>query len=229
MPSNYPEHESSFEFKAAAFDAQQVLRSITACRESRSYGIIAQQIHDLGEELWPRFKPRYTCCVSRITDRSPSHFSVALNRTAQLTGRGIYKHLQAGEYAVVFFLTVGCVRERLKELSEDDLLKAYLLHSIATTAVHANLRLLQQILQEKASQLGYRLGRRFAPGYRRWDLREQKKLFEMTRANGIGLTLSSSFSLLPEYSISGVYNMTKQQPLTSRPGKHDQTSDRLYA
>ena|GEM_PF-4038094 len=229
MPVRHLEHKLNVELKTPAFDAKQVLDSMAICEESRVFGIIAQQTRELGEALWPHFRPSYTYRVVRITNRNPGHASIQLNGTTKLAGHGIYQHLRAGEYAVVFFLTVGCVKKHLSKLSEDDPLKAYLLHAIATSAVHASLRLLQQALKQETRRLGASLGHRFAPGYARWDLREQKKLFEMTRANAIGLTLSSSFSLLPEYSISGVYNMTERQTPTSRPDQNDLTQDRLYA
>jgi 5-methyltetrahydrofolate--homocysteine methyltransferase len=52
---------------------------------------------------------------------------------------------------------------------------------------------------------GWRKIARFSPGYPVWpDLSEQQKIFTLLRPERIGVTLTESFQMVPEYSTSAI-------------------------
>lgn len=55
------------------------------------------------------------------------------------------------------------------------------------------------------NELGIVKTKRFSPGYPAWpDISDQQKLLDILTAQNIGITLTTSFQLVPEHSITGI-------------------------
>jgi len=62
----------------------------------------------------------------------------------------------------------------------------------------------QDHIRQLADQSGLKITNRYSPGYCKWDVSEQQKLFQLFPENCCGITLSESSLMSPIKSISAV-------------------------
>jgi hypothetical protein len=191
------------------FDFQTAYRQLKIRKESQKF----KMMHDMVESIYSRylqsFEPRFRYKISKVLRGHSGSFSILLEGSMSFSGRGIHRLLTQSRYAAVFMLTVGDkIDAEMVKLSQDDFAEAFFLDGIATTMTHGMLQLLEAELLKDANSLGCKLGSRFAPGYARWELAEQKKLFQFLKAEEIGISLSDTYFMLPQKSISGVYSLS---------------------
>ena len=114
--------------------------------------------------------------------------------------------LQPARYAAIFILTLGDkIDAELAMLNQGDFADAYFLDGVASAITDGLLQVLKQELQAEAKKRSCSLGGRFSPGYARWELREQKKIFSILSAEDIGVSLSDTYFMVPQKSLSGVF------------------------
>lgn len=198
-----------YEPEEIPFDFQRAYRQLKIRKESQKF----KMMHDMVESIYSRylqsFEPRFRYKISKVLRGHSGSFSILLEGSISFSGKGIHRLLTQSRYAAVFMLTVGDkIDNEMLKLSQDDFAEAFFLDGIATTMTHGMLQLLEAELLKEANSLGCKLGRRFAPGYARWELTEQKKLFHFLKAEEIGISLSDTYFMLPQKSISGVYSLS---------------------
>jgi len=190
------------------FDYQRAYRQLKIRRESQKFEMMQEMVEQLYRKYLPGFEPRFRYGISRVLRGHSGSFSILLEGNVSFSGKGIHRLLTHSQYAAVFVLTVGDkIDQEMTRLSQDDFAEAFFLDGIATAMTHGVLELLKSELLNEANTLGCKLGRRFAPGYARWELAEQKKLFDFLKAQEIGMALSDTYFMLPQKSISGVYSL----------------------
>lgn len=191
------------------FDYQQAYRQLKIRKESEKFTMMHQMVESLYLKYLPIFEPRLRYKISKVLRGHSGSFSILLEGRMSFSGKGIHRLLAHSQHAAVFMLTVGEKIDReMAELSQKDFAEAFFLDGISTTMTHGMLELLESELRDMAKTMGCKLGRRFAPGYARWELTEQKKLFEFLKAEEIGMALSDTYFMLPQKSISGVYSLS---------------------
>jgi cobalamin-dependent methionine synthase I len=99
---------------------------------------------------------------------------------------------------------------------KNDLLKALILDSIGSEAVEEVAIQSDKSIAEEAIKMNLWPSKRFSPGYREWDLKEQKFIFKMLPAKKIGIELNESFMMIPRKSISFRINFYQDRKLTTR-------------
>ena len=111
------------------------------------------------------------------------------------------------EEAVLMGTTAGnTIMEAIKEkTNQDNLAAAVVYDATASEIVDAGLDwimdyLNQQVRRERKTLLP----RRFSAGYADFDLKNQKALYQKLQMGKIGVTITSSFILLPEKSVTAV-------------------------
>ena len=111
------------------------------------------------------------------------------------------------EEAVLMGATAGnSIMEAIKEkTNQDNLAAAVVFDATASEIVDTGLDwimdyLNQQVRREKKTLLP----RRFSAGYADFDLKNQKVLYQKLQLEKIGVTITSSFILLPEKSVTAV-------------------------
>ncbi|MDZ7290100.1 MAG: hypothetical protein ONB44_11460 [candidate division KSB1 bacterium] len=188
------------------FDDKRVCSFLKIRKKSDRLAIINEMIARLYDQYRSDFEPRYRYQICRVTAAQSSAFRVLLDNGVSFTGKGIYQLLAQARYAAVFILTVGDkVETRLAKLSQEDFAEAYFLDGIASAMADGLLRVLRHELDKEAVKLGCELSYRFSPGYARWDLPEQEKIFKLLKAEEIGITLTEAYFMVPQKSLSGVY------------------------
>jgi cobalamin-dependent methionine synthase I len=131
--------------------------------------------------------------------------------------------LAESRYAAVFALTVGDrIDAAMVKLAPQDFTEAYFLDGVASAMTDGLLQLLKHDLRAEAARRGCALGYRFSPGYARWDLQEQEKIFKLLRGEEIGISLSETYFMLPQKSLSGVFGF---KPIAS----HNETGSSVQS
>ena len=98
----------------------------------------------------------------------------------------------------------------------DDILKGLILDALASEAVKEVVWETERLIVERALALGLWPSKRFSPGYRGWDLKEQRFVFEKIPAGEIGVSLTESFMMVPRKSLSLRINFYPDRGLTTR-------------
>jgi len=109
--------------------------------------------------------------------------------------------------AFVFLVTLGpAVEERVEQLLKGgDTLEGYLLDSAAIMTLGLASDNLKQMIEARATELGWGVGRRLAPGSLvGWPLRDQDNLVSLLPIQEIGVSITKSHVLVPHKSATGL-------------------------
>ena len=198
-----------YKSKEIPFDYLKAYKQLKIKKESQKFEMMQEMVDQLYQKYLQSFEPRFRYRISQVLRGHSGSFSILLEGNLNFSGKGIHRLLTHSQYAAIFVVTVGDkIDQEMARLSQDYFAEAFFLDGIATTMTHGLLELLATELQNEANNFGCKLGRRFAPGYARWELTEQKKLFEFLKADEIGMSLSDTYFMLPQKSISGVYSLS---------------------
>lgn len=131
---------------------------------------------------------------------------VKINGT-RLRGKVLINVLEGSEKAVVFVGTLGPkLDEEVARLSsEGDILSSSVLDMIGAVALGiSSIDFYKKVLALETESKDYGLTPSFGPGECRWDITEQKALFDLVDAGSIGVRLNESYLMLPKKSRSGI-------------------------
>lgn len=81
-------------------------------------------------------------------------------------------------------------------------LRALILDAVGSVAVESVVEQAVARTRETAAGMGLRAGVRFSPGYGKWPLEEQRRLFSIVDGAAIGVTLNDSCIMKPRKSVS---------------------------
>jgi hypothetical protein len=115
--------------------------------------------------------------------------------------------LAPAKQAFVFLVTVGPgVEERINQLlANGESLEGYLLDSAAIMALGLAIDNMRSLVEARAAELGWGVGRRLAPGSLvGWPLRDQDKLVSLLPMGEIGVSITKSHVLVPHKSATGL-------------------------
>ena len=128
-----------------------------------------------------------------------------------IVGDSIIKHLDGCKKVICMAVTVGAVIEREinKKFERGEYLSSVLLDAAATAAVEQAADAMEKNFAAKFSKDGYKMRWRFSPGYGDWNLTAQEKLFKISGAEQIGMSLSSAMMLEPRKSVTAIIGLAK--------------------
>lgn len=114
--------------------------------------------------------------------------------------------------------TIGPKLEKeVKDLTNNnDILRAMILDSLGSEAVEEVAIQSDQILAKKARDMNLWASKRYSPGYGRWDLREQRYVFDILPGQDIAVSLNKSCMMIPQKSISFRINFYMEKDLSTR-------------
>ena len=121
-----------------------------------------------------------------------------------LTIPGIGAHWGPVEHVVAGVCTLGdAVERRAAELWEArELPLAAMLDSVGSGAVESLAEHVNDLLCQEGLARGLRVTNRISPGYARWDVGEQPRLFALCPGDAIGVRLNAACFMTPVKSIS---------------------------
>ena len=116
----------------------------------------------------------------------------------------IFNELKSSEKIIVFTCTAGKpICDYAKGEYKTDVLKGFLLESLANEVVETAMDKIQDNMREGYQSQKLLISNRFSPGYCSWNVAEQHKLFKLLPENFCGVSLSESALMQPIKSISG--------------------------
>lgn len=199
------------------FSAEAVYRHLKMTSASPSFPEVQTMVPELYRRYRQYLRPCFRYDIREISRKDPAENSIYLDDGIRLQGIGVYRRLALAQQAAVFVATLGRKIDRvLIALGRENVLEAYLLQGIADTQLHALLSRVEATLRQTARTRGCEMGRRFAPGYARWKLPDQKQLLDLLRAEEIGVTLSEAFFMNPLKTITGIYGFAKLEKVQSK-------------
>lgn len=128
-----------------------------------------------------------------------------------LLGKNITHHLWNAEGVTLFTATIGPKLENRIEVltKKTNMANAVILDAVGSVAIESAVAYINELVNEKARQSGYKTVKRFSPGYGDWHLKEQKGLLKLLNARAIGISLSKGYEMQPQKSVSGVIGWIK--------------------
>lgn len=163
---------------------------------------------DCEKTVLAQARPRY---VYRIFDISECDEGVRAEDTDFiLRGNSIKKHLKGCKKAAFFAATISDGIDRQLRIAQvSDITKAFVMDSLASVAVEQVCDKFEQILKEQTQ--GYYQTFRFGLGYGDLPIEQQKDFVALLNApKQIGLSVSSSFMLIPTKSVTAVIGLSKE-------------------
>jgi len=126
-----------------------------------------------------------------------------------MVNKEIIDLLKNVEYLILSVVTIGPnIEKAVKEkFRQNQYLGAMVLDAAGTVAVKTVGQWLNHIIEQKSLQEGLKLSRYFEPGSRDWDIREQKKIFQILKPERIGVKLNPSLMMHPLKSLSWIRGM----------------------
>ena len=123
-------------------------------------------------------------------------------------GNIVFKELKHSEKIIVFTCTAGKpLCDYAKEEYKTDVIKGFLIESLANVVVETAMDRIQDKLREEYKPHNLKISNRFSPGYCSWNVAEQHKLFKVLPKNFCGVSLTESALMQPIKSISGFIGM----------------------
>jgi hypothetical protein len=128
------------------------------------------------------------------------------------TGPIIARGIAGSQALTVFTATAGpAIDEWSRRASKDgDLLLAYIVDSAGSVIVEELADRLERIVGHSCVGHGFRVSRRYSPGYCGWNVSEQKKLFSFLPRGFCGISLTDSSLMVPIKSVSGIMGIGRE-------------------
>jgi cobalamin-dependent methionine synthase I len=95
-------------------------------------------------------------------------------------------------------------------------MKGLILDAIGSEATEQVARQTDRLLCKKAREMNLWPSKRFSPGYRSWNIEEQRYLFQVLPGEEIGVTLNESCMMIPRKSVSFRINFYETKDLSTR-------------
>ena len=194
----------NFTFKELGISKEEVVRVIHGGEEDESHqfyiDILEQEILRLNDYSGIQGGYIETDDIAFDAD----HKTVKVLSHEFKVGNIVFNELKRSAKIIVFTCTAGkpicdCVKEEYKT----DVLKGFLIESLANVVVETAMDKIQDKMREEYQMKNLLISNRFSPGYCSWNVVEQHKLFDLLPKDFCGVTLTESALMQPIKSISG--------------------------
>lgn len=127
-------------------------------------------------------------------------------------GKTIGKELKDATSMALFICTAGenISNHSAELLKGDNPVLGYILDLLGSMIVEAAADLLQQEIRQLAVEQGLSITNRYSPGYCKWSVGDQHKLFSFFPAGCCHIHLTDSSLMNPVKSVSGIIGMGKE-------------------
>jgi hypothetical protein len=171
------------------------------------------QISEIQQEETYRFIDEASFLVSlkgsllRLTIKNNDGEKIIFAGGLTFTSKKLSAFLRDCREAVLMGATAGsAIMEAIKEKTrQDDLGAAVVYDATASEMADASLDWIMDYLNQQIRREGKTLlPRRFSAGYADFNLENQKAIYDILQMGKIGVTITSSFILLPEKSVTAI-------------------------
>ncbi|MCL2799468.1 MAG: hypothetical protein FWD54_04255 [Endomicrobia bacterium] len=138
---------------------------------------------------------------------------VAFDNGFEIKSADIAKLLHGCFKAYAVAVTIGSKVEKKRDeyLSEKETFKGLILDAAGSVAAEETIVLANQQIEDFEKQNKNVLTKRFSQGYGDWRLENQKDFLEFIGADKIGITLTETFLMKPEKSVSAIIGVKKTE------------------
>ena len=126
-------------------------------------------------------------------------------------GKIVYGQIKKSDSIAIFLCTAGeeiGIRSRAA-MKDGNLLEGYIYDVIGSEVADSAADFMQNDLELATAAGGKKITNRYSPGYCRWDVAEQHKLFSLMPDNFCGIRLTPSALMDPMKSVSGFIGIGK--------------------
>jgi hypothetical protein len=130
----------------------------------------------------------------------------------RFSGKILTRVLEGSDLAAVYAVTLGpeLDDESSRLAATGDVLSSVLLDTAGSLALtKASISFIGRVFAAEAAPRGYVVTSPFGPGQCRWDLAEQRVLFDLIEPSRIGISLTDTFLMIPKKSVSGIMGIGK--------------------
>lgn len=110
----------------------------------------------------------------------------------------------------------GVESESTRLMKKNEMLRGLVVDALGSEAAEEAAEQVDKILCKKARKMDLWPSRRFSPGYKNWDIKEQKYIFQILPVEDIGVTLTKSYMMVPRKSVSFRINFYRDKELSKR-------------
>lgn len=148
-------------------------------------------------------------CVSENCEFSANKNHILVEGLEFGIGKTVAKELRNSTSVAFFICTAGeGISRRSQELlSGDDPVLGYVFDLLGSIIVESATDLLQADIKRMALSEGLQITNRYSPGYCKWNVADQHKLFSFFPLNCCGIRLTDSALMHPIKSVSGIIGL----------------------
>jgi len=106
--------------------------------------------------------------------------------------------------------------ESTRLMKKNETLRGLVVDALGSEAAEEAAEQVDKMLFNKARKMDLWPSRRFSPGYKNWDIKEQKYIFQTLPSEDIGVTLTESYMMVPRKSVSFRINFYRDKKLSKR-------------
>lgn len=127
----------------------------------------------------------------------------------KLEGKKVTQHLCRAKKVVIMAVTIGEEVETQisRRFKDGEYTLAVLMDAAATTAVEQVADGIEKAIDQKFAMQGFVRRWRFSPGYGDWPIECQTRMLELSKADEIGMGVTSSLMLMPRKSVTAIIGL----------------------
>lgn len=150
-------------------------------------------------------------CFARKSELHASKGLLYVDEKEFGIGKTIGRELREATSMALFICTAGekISHHSSKLLKGDDPVLGYVFDVLGSMIVEAATDLLQQEIKQMAALQGLSITNRYSPGYCKWSVGDQHKLFSFFPSGCCGIHLTDSSLMHPVKSVSGLIGLGK--------------------
>lgn len=150
-------------------------------------------------------------CFPEKSELSASKGLLSIDGTEFGIGKTVGKELRNATSMALFICTAGekISQQSAQLLKGDNPVLGYIYDLLGSMIVEAATDLLQQEIKQLAAEHGLLITNRYSPGYCKWSVGDQHKLFSFFPEGCCGIHLTDSSLMHPVKSVSGLIGLGK--------------------
>jgi hypothetical protein len=161
--------------------------------------------------------------VYEVHETAHSKDGAVLLGGGKFTGKILARVLKGSDLAVVYAATLGpeLDQESSRLAAGGDILSSVLLDTAGSLVLaKASISFIGKVFDAQAAPRGCAVTPPFGPGQCRWDLAEQRVLFDLIAPGKIGIMLTDTYLMIPKKSVSGILGIGRSDEIfTTAPCK----------
>ncbi|MFQ5826162.1 MAG: hypothetical protein ACE5IA_02285 [Dehalococcoidia bacterium] len=182
---------------------KEVLRLQGYKRGQSPRDAVARILREQIEEGYRLVEPRAVYMEARVKEVTEGGAIRLENESVLTVGQGARAWKGLGVLAISICTIGPALENRIVQLfAQSEFAPALMLDSVGSVAVESIADHVNHILCRQAKERKLKVGPRLSPGYGRWDLRDQRIIFDLLSGKGIGVHLNERCMMIPRKSIS---------------------------